>query len=121
LIPHYHTNITQEKIMQIQVHTDNHIEGSDELINKVESALEQSLGRFAERITRLEVHLSDENSAQKSFGNAMRCRIEARLASRDPVVVTADGEIIEQAISGSTKKLVRLLDSTLGRLDNPRG
>ncbi len=77
-------------------------------------------GAFGERITRVEVHLSDENSSQKTHGDAMRCRMEARPAAREPVTVTADGATLDQAVSGAAKKLERLLDSTFGRLDDPR-
>lgn len=104
----------------IQIHTDNHIQGSEELKRQVESVVESSLGRFGERITRVEVHLSDENSSSKTHGDAMRCRLEARPTSHDPVIVTGDGATLEQAISSAAKKMVRVLDSTFGRLDNTR-
>ncbi len=47
--------------MQIQINTDRNIEGHEELANEVEAALEAAVGRFAHRITRVEVHLSDLN------------------------------------------------------------
>jgi ribosome-associated translation inhibitor RaiA len=106
--------------MIIQVHTDNHIQGSEELTRQVEASVESVLGRFGDRITRVEVHLSDENSSQKTHGDAMRCRMEARPASRQPVAVTADAATLDQAIDDAVEKLEKLLDSTFGRLDNPR-
>lgn len=106
--------------MNIQIHTDNHVAGGEDLTSQVESVVESALGRFGERITRIEVHLSDENSAQKTHGDAMRCRIEARPAARQPVTVTADGATLEQALIGAARKLERLLDTTFGRLDDPR-
>jgi len=106
--------------MNIQINTDNHIQGSEELTRQVETVVESVLGRFGERITRVEVHLSDENSSQKTHGDAMRCRMEARPAAREPVTVTADGATLDQAIGGAAKKLEKLLDSTFGRLDDPR-
>lgn len=106
--------------MIIQIKTDNHIQGSVELTQQVESVVEAALGRFGDRLTRVEVFLSDENSKHKTHGEPMRCRLEARPASRDPVLVSADGATLDQAISGAAKKMEKLLDSTFGRLDNPR-
>jgi ribosome-associated translation inhibitor RaiA len=109
-----------EIVMQIQVNTDNHIQGSVELNQRVETAIESGLDRFSERITRAEVHLSDENSRAKSHGDPMRCRLEIRPASRDPMTVTGEGSTLDQAISAAVKKMVKLLDSTFGRLDDRR-
>lgn len=106
--------------MNVQIHTDNHIQGSADLTVQVESVVEAALGRFGERITRVEVHLSDENGSQKTHGDAMRCRMEARPAAREPVTVTADAATLDQAVRGATKKLERLLDSTFARLNDPR-
>jgi ribosome-associated translation inhibitor RaiA len=106
--------------MMIQLSTDNHIQGSADLQRQVESVVEASLERFGDRITRVEVHLSDENSAQKDHGEAIRCRIEARPAGLQPVAVTADATNVDQAVDEAAEKLKRLLDSTFGKLDNPR-
>jgi hypothetical protein len=50
----------------------------------------------------------------------MRCRMEARPAARDPVIATADGATLDQAVSSAARKLERLLYPTFGRLDDPR-
>ncbi len=107
--------------MLIQVNTDNHIDGREKLAAEVQASVESALERFAERLTRVEVHLSDENSRAKTHGDPMRCRLEARPAGQQPVVVTADGATIDQAVSVATKKLEKLLESAFGRLDDRRG
>jgi hypothetical protein len=48
--------------MQVQLNTDRQITVDDELTHQVEAVVESVLGRFADQITRVEVHLSDENS-----------------------------------------------------------
>jgi len=106
--------------MNIQVSTDNHIEGSEELTRQVENVVEGSLGRFGEWITRVEVQLSDESSSSKSRDNDKRCVMEARTAGQQPVSVSHQGATVDQALKGSVKKLVRLLDDTKGRLDDPK-
>ena len=45
--------------MQIQVNTDSNIEGREKLTAHVRSVVESALNRFSDRITRVEVHLSD--------------------------------------------------------------
>ena len=107
--------------MQIQVNTDNHIEGGVELTRQVEAVVEGALGRFAERITRVEVHLTDENSSQKSSENDKRCVMEARLAGLQPITVSDQGGSVEQALDGAADKLAKTLDRTLGRLDDAKG
>jgi hypothetical protein len=48
--------------MQIEISTDSNIEGREELATHVKGVVESTLNRFSDRITRVEVHLSDVNS-----------------------------------------------------------
>ncbi len=107
--------------MQIQVNTDRNIEGSADLTSQVEAKLENALSRFSERITRVEVQLSDENSSHKSGSSDKRCILEARLTGMQPIKVSADGLSHEQALAGATKNLAKLLGRTLERADNTKG
>jgi len=47
--------------MIIQVNTDHNIEGSAELNTYIETSLSEVFERFKVAITRIEVHLGDEN------------------------------------------------------------
>jgi len=107
--------------MQIQVNTDNHIEGGEELTREVESVVEGALGRFSDWLTRVEIHLSDENSSSKSGGDDKRCVMEARTEGQQPVSVSHQGATTDQALKGCIKKLARVLDDTKGRLYDPKG
>jgi ribosomal subunit interface protein len=107
--------------MQVKVHTDNHIEGSAALAQHVEETLTDALSRFGDRITRVEVHLADENSASKNGGDDIRCAIEARLAGLDPIAVTHNAANIDQAFSGAIDRLEAALDRITGRHDDPKG
>lgn len=100
--------------MQIQVSTDRHIEGGDPLVREVEETVAGPLERFGDRITRVEVHLSDVN-AQKG-GRDTRCVMEARVAGLDPVAVDALATDVGQAIHDAAGKLTRALDTRLGKL-----
>lgn len=105
--------------MKIQVNTDANIPGHAARVEGVSRTVEHALARFAESITRVEVHLSDENSG-KSGKNDQRCVLEARLQGRAPVAVTDHADSQGQAIHGATDKMVRLLDHTLGRASEHR-
>jgi len=106
--------------MQIQVNTDNHIQGSEELSQYVKSLVEDELERFSTRITRVEVHLSDENSSVKSGEKDKRCVLEARVRGLQPLTVSHQAESLDLAISGAADKLDSSLSRTLGKLDDPR-
>jgi len=104
--------------MIIQVNTDNSIEGNRELAREIETAVRNSLERFGGQITRVEVHLSDDNSDKKSGTKDKSCLLEARLAGLQPIAVSHQAEAMEQAVDGAVDKLVRSIDATLGKLDN---
>lgn len=106
--------------MQIQVNTDSQVKGSEQLARSVEATVEASLARFADRITRVEVHLGDENSRAKAGGDDKRCVMEARLASLRPISVTAHAPTVDQAVNSAGEKLEQALERALGRLNDPR-
>jgi len=101
--------------MKIQVNTDHNIHGREAMIEQTEAVVESTLGHLAEHITRVEVHLSDEN-AQKGGSTDKRCMMEARLEKHQPIAVTDEAESLDEAIDGAAQKLKRLLDHTLSRL-----
>jgi ribosome-associated translation inhibitor RaiA len=101
--------------MLIQINTDDNIRKSEMQAERIESTIREALQRFADQVTRVEVHLSDENSDKKSGGDDMRCLLEARLAGLQPVSVTDASETVAQAVDGAVRKMKRALDSILGR------
>ncbi len=106
--------------MQIQVNTDHNIEGHEALAAHVSSLVEGVLGHISEHVTRVEVHLSDENSDKKGGKDAIRCVMEARLENHQPTAITHHAATVEQAVDGAVDKLIRLLEHTLGRLHEQR-
>jgi len=101
--------------MQIQINTDSNIEGREALGAQVRNVVESALSRFSDRITRVEVHLSDQNS-DKSGQNDKRCMMEARVEGRRPTAVTHQAATVDQAVEGAADKLARVIESTLGQL-----
>jgi ribosome-associated translation inhibitor RaiA len=101
--------------MQIQINTDHNIEGYARLVNHLTDTVDTALSHFKEHITRVEMHLSDQNSSKKEGKDDMRCVLEARLAGKDPLAVTHNAATTHQAVDGALDKLTRLLDSKLER------
>ena len=91
--------------MQIQVHSDNHIEGSARLADWVSASVAGKLDRYDDELTRVVVHLNDENG-DKAGAHDKRCQIEARPKGLQPISVTHKAESLELAIDGAVDKLV---------------
>lgn len=106
--------------MQVLVNTDDHIHGGESLAQWVQDEAGSRLARFRENLTRLEVFLTDLDGG-KSGSNDKRCRLEARVAGRPPVSVTADADKMASAFIDAVDKLVRLLDTELGRVRDRHG
>lgn len=75
----------------------------------IQNEVRNTLVRFQDRITRVEVHLKDVNGPKS--GNDKQCTIEARPAGMDPVVVTSDAEDLWTAITDAARKLQRKLQN----------
>jgi ribosome-associated translation inhibitor RaiA len=103
--------------MIIKVNTDSNIEGNGELAEQTKTLVGNSLERFGGQITRVEVHLSDENSDKKFGTEDKRCLL-ARLAGLQPLAVSHQAATMEQAVDGAVDKLIRSIDATPGKLDN---
>jgi ribosome-associated translation inhibitor RaiA len=103
--------------MQIQFNTDKNINGSEDLIASSTALISEELSRYSHQITRVEVHLSDEDGNKDGI-NDIRCLMEARLAGMNPIAVTDSANSHEQAVSGALDKLKTSLETITGRLRN---
>ena len=103
--------------MIIQINTDSNIDADSELTQKIDADLADSLERFGDQITRVEVHLSDENSEKKFGTEDKRFLIEARIAGLQPLAVSDEAPTLEQAFDGAVDKLMSSIESTLGKRD----
>ena len=105
--------------MQIQVHSDNHIDGHIRLVDWVSASVSSKLERFDEDVTRVVVHLHDDNG-NKAGAQDKRCQIEARPKGLQPLSVTHKADSLEQAIEGSIDKLQHALEHQFGKLRSKR-
>lgn len=103
--------------MTIQFNTDKNLTLHDDFNNKLSIHLSEKLNRFTEHITRLEVHLSDENG-HKNGQNDKKCLLEARVEGKPPVVVSAAAQNYELAVDAAVTKLKSSLDTIFGRMQN---
>lgn len=106
--------------MQIQINTDENVAGGEDLSARISAELHTRLDRFSQYITRIEVHLSDEDG-DKSGTADKRCLIEARLEGRQPEAASDRANTLEGAYSGAAKKLHRALETTLGKINHVKG
>ena len=106
--------------MLVQVNTDRHIVGHPQLTEEVKETIQNALARFAPQVTRVEVHLTDENG-EKTVGDDKRCVLEARLSGLNPSAVTHDAPSIHEAVDGALERLMSLLDTQIGRLRDKKG
>ena len=101
--------------MHVQINTDHNIEGGEGLTAHVSETVKIALSRVSDRITRVEVHLRDENG-DKGGRKDKCCVMEARMGGHQPIAVTHHAATLDDAVDGAAGKLARLLDSTIGRL-----
>lgn len=100
--------------MQIRINTDNHIEGSNRMEAYFEEILKKKLHRFEDRLTTIEVHFSDENSAPKG-AHDIKCTIKAHPSGLQPLAVTAHSDTLEKSSAAGIEKLKALLENTIGK------
>ena len=101
--------------MQIQVNSDHHITGDERMTEIVSGLVTDAVGHYADRITRVEVHLNDVNGA-KHGERDKRAMMEARVAGLAPIAVTNEADNLELAMEGAADKLARAIERALGRI-----
>lgn len=100
--------------MLIEIRTASTVDGDEKFVAHAKDVVQAALERFSKRISRVDVHVGDENG-DKGGADDTRCVMEARLEGRPPAAVTHHGANAEQAIAGAAAKLKRMVESTLGR------
>ncbi len=63
--------------MQVQFNSDSSVMGTENVAERIEASVREKLARFEERLTRIEIHVRDENGA-KGGADDKACTIEAR-------------------------------------------
>jgi hypothetical protein len=111
---------TPKAPMQTLLHTDPHTDGSRQMAEHLDTVVQKALGRFGERVMRVEAHLSDANGPGRSGDDGIHCMLDARLVGLDAVVVKAHAGNAHQALEGAVRKLKRAVGAAIAKHD-PRG
>jgi ribosome-associated translation inhibitor RaiA len=96
----------------IEVRAASSVKGSAGLDAFAEQVVTAALSRFLPRLTRIDVHLSDDNAAREG-GTDKRCQIEAHPASQQPVSASATAATLEKALTTAANHMKRLLTRRL--------
>ena len=94
--------------MIIQFDTAHNLHASDAFKAPFIAILNDKLERFAKDISRLEVHLSDENGHKEGV-NDKRCLLEAHMDRLPHIVATNHADSYEQSVDGAVEKLLASL------------
>lgn len=103
--------------MKIQFNTDKTIHGDERVLDFFTSKIAEELDRYQSHISRIEVHLTDQNGIKDGW-NDIHCLLEARIEARTPIAVSNQADTVELAISGAVVKLKASLETILGRMQN---
>ena len=101
--------------MFVQINTDNQIVTDADANERLEQRVREKLGRFEQRLTHVEIHVSDVNGPKHSNSDK-RVSLEARPTGHQPVAVHAEGARIDDAVTTAANKAARALDSLFGKL-----
>ncbi len=102
--------------MKIQVNTDKNIEGKESLNTYVQNTIAEALERFSEHITRIDVHLSDDNGGKQGAADK-RCLIEVKAEGIASIAATEVEDNLHKAINGAIDKIKKSLTSKFGKLN----
>ena len=103
--------------MQVLLQADPNTDGRHKMHEHLEAVVNDALGRFRERITRVDAHLSDAHSAMKVGPDDVHCTLEAHLVGVGPIVVKDHAGNAHQAIDGAARKLKRAVASEIEKHD----
>ena len=101
--------------MDIHINAGNGMDNKESLERWADGEIRKTLERFSNEVRRVEVHLSDVNGA-KGGANDKRCTIEAHINQHANVAVTHDAPTLEEALRGADSKMMRALDSQIGKM-----
>jgi len=106
--------------MDIQINTSNAVDGTGGFAVAMEETTRSRLARFEDRLTRVELHFSDETAARDTVKDKS-CTIEARLAGGDPITVTNEADTLDLAATGALTKMTTALERHIGKSTNRKG
>lgn len=105
--------------MQFQFNADSSVMGTTDVARRIEAQVRRKLDRFADRLTRLEVHVSDVNG-RKHGADDKHCTIEARPRGSRPIGVTGKAADLDAAARIAASTMAERLERVLGKASRHR-
>jgi ribosome-associated translation inhibitor RaiA len=106
--------------MQFQFNSDNQTPLGAECAQQAQDIVEARLGRISDRLTRVEVHISDVDGPRNG-GDDMRCAIEIRPNGMRPITATDQASSVEGAVSAAADKVLKVFERQIGKTTNRKG
>jgi hypothetical protein len=80
--------------MQVQFNSDSSVMGTENVAERIEASVREKLARFEERLTRIEIHVRDENGAMPRARRRRRSASGSNgTSARNPSTATTRGPI----------------------------
>ncbi|QKG70518.1 HPF/RaiA family ribosome-associated protein [Erythrobacter mangrovi] len=100
--------------MQVQFNSDSSVMGTENVAARIEAKVRDKLARFEDRLTRLEVHVRDDN-ARKGGADDKACTIEARPRGGRAIGVTEHAATVDDAARLAAATLAQRLERHFGK------
>ena len=100
--------------MQVQFNSDSTVMGTDDVASRIEARVREKLGRFEDRLTRLEVHVHNDHRHTHGHDDKA-CTLEARPRGGKPLGVTEHGSTVDDAARKAAMTLAQRLDRHFGK------
>ncbi|MFO6445996.1 HPF/RaiA family ribosome-associated protein [Erythrobacter sp. NE805] len=105
--------------MHFQFNTNSSLTGTRNVAARIEAQVRQKLARYEDRLTRLEVHVADVNSA-KHGADDKHCTIEARPRGSRPIGVTGKASNVDAAARIAANIMAERLGRIFGKAERHR-
>jgi ribosome-associated translation inhibitor RaiA len=105
--------------MQFQFNTDSSVMGTADVAARIETQVRHRLARFEDRLTRIEVHVTDVNG-RKHGSDDKQCTIEARPRGGKPIGVTGKAADVDAAARIAAGTMAERLERVFGKAERHR-
>lgn len=105
--------------MTFQFNSDSSVMGTEGVAARIEQQVRHKLARFEDRLTRLEVHVTDVNGS-KHGGDDKHCTIEARPRGGRPIGVTGKAADVDAAARMAASTMAERLERIFGKAERHR-
>jgi ribosome-associated translation inhibitor RaiA len=103
--------------MIVQINTGKTLNADYQKQEYYTTQVKKSLKRHESKITRIEVHIKDENGNNDGIGD-LSCTMEVRLKDRQPIAVTCEADTMALALDGAIEKIKNSIETILGKSQN---